>query len=506
MKFTFTLFIGFILFIFVTINYAQQPTAYPQPYRPTGELQPRQPASTSIQNQPIQNQPRQNTPVLPPSNPQPISGTTLQTSPMQNPPKNIVTNGVLTYQNQPTTPTQPNRGFNSPFPTNVAQPTQPAISTQPENRVYPSNPNPNPNPTNPNSFNPNPVNPNPSNPNQPQRQLTATNDVGISYVGGNQVNNSGNSGVVKVADAGRHVGHSAPAVRVHPFILKPEEQKELDEFLLRWERYSETVNNYEVDFNAFYYDPTNPLSPPITSSDPQLKPLKIMFGYFKFVAPRKFIYHVEGEWQQKERIKYLNSETTPNVTAEKTIIDGQSLFFYDFPAKKVTQYKMPPEVMNRTIANGPFPLIFGAKADDMKKRFSMKIVTNPNFRDKEIWLWAVPLLPEDQQEFVKIEIRLDKLTMNAMALKRIDPNEKSYTTYTLQNPRINRLNVSILGNIFNPDVPRGWKLDIQDQLQTNTNPNANPNVRPVAGTVHVPNQPSPNNTQPSRKEIPLYQP
>jgi TIGR03009 family protein len=505
MKFTFTLFTGITL-LFATINFAQQPAPYAQPYQPQNEspLQPRQPTqpNSQIKNQPLQNQPLQNPPMLPTTNPQPVTGITLQNPPMQTPPKNITTNGVLTYQNQPTTPTQPTQGFNSPFPTNLTQPTnpnQPAYPTQPTNPnqpVYPTQPA---NPAHPNHglYQPTPTQPNPA---QPYKQPlpTSAHGGGVGAVtggAGNNVTINDPRGGVRVADAnvGRHVGHSAPVVRVHPFILKPEEQRELDEFLLRWERYSETVNNYEVDFNAFYYDPTSPLSTPVTSSDPQLKPLRIVFGYFKFVAPRKFVYHVEGEWQQKERVKYINHEITPNVFAEKTIIDGQSLFSYDFPAKKVTQYRMPPDVLNRTIANGPFPLIFGAKSDDMKKRFSMKIVTNPDYRDKEIWLWAVPLLQDDQQEFAKIEIRIDKRTLNAIALKRINSNEKSYTTYTLNNPRVNKFGAAALSVVFNPDVPRGWKLEIQDQVKTNINPTPNPT--PITHT-----------TQPTRREVPLYNP
>ncbi|MDR1291695.1 MAG: hypothetical protein LBK06_10900 [Planctomycetaceae bacterium] len=505
MRITFTLFIGFTL-LFAAINFAQQPSPYPPNYQPAS-AQPLQPRLTTTQptiqpNTSAINPSTQNPIQSQPNNSQPLNARTLQTKPMLTPPKSITTNGTVTYQpptNQPTTPTP---GFNSPFPTNLAQPT-PAPSTQPQ--YQPNQPNQTNRP----------------NPNQPHvasdgRYLPAGGGNGNNITTNNQgnfirtadasglQNLSADRAAVGVANTGTHVGRAAPAVRVHPFVLKPEEQRELDDFLLRWEKYSETVNNYGVDFNAFFYDPTNPLSPPVTSSDPQLKPMKIMFGSFSFVAPKKFVYHVEGEWLKKERIKYIDPEVTPNVTAEKTIIDGQSLYFYDFPAKKVVQYRMPPEVMNRTIANGPFPLIFGAKAVDMKKRFSMKIVTNPDYRDKEIWLWAVPLLPEDQQEFVKIEIRLDKRTMNAMALKRIDPNEKSYTTYTLQNPKINKIDILGLGNIFNPTIPRGWKHEIQDQTQAINNPNLPPNAS-TATTINYP-QPTPQPTLQPRTELKLYTP
>ncbi|MDR2346748.1 MAG: hypothetical protein LBE18_11835 [Planctomycetaceae bacterium] len=511
MKFTFTIFIGitlsFVAISFVAIGFAQQPT------------------STFYQ---------------------PKNNETLQVLPMQTPPKNITSNGVVIYQNQPTQLTQPVQGFNSPFPTNLAPPSEPNHNLNPNQPSYPTQPSHSTQPSYPssqpssNQFQPRINQPNPYQPNTADNRLPPNrinnnsnnnsngnsnnngnnnsnsngNGNGNINVNGNKVTTNGsNNGIVRVADnsTGRFVGHSSPAVRVHPFILNPEEQRDLDDFLLRWEKYSETINNYEIDFNAFFYDPTNPLSPPVTSSEPQLKPLKIMFGYFKFVAPKKFVYHVEGEWIQKERIRYIDQEATPNILAEKTIIDGQTLFFYDFTAKKVTQYRMTSEELNRTIGNGPFPLIFGAKAGDMKKRFSMKIVTNPDYRDKEVWLWAVPLLPDDQKEFVKIEIRLDKRTLNAMALKRIDPNEKSYTTYTLHNPKINNRFLPI-SDIFKPDIPRGWKHEIQDQLQSNMNPNMNPNVNPNMNPNMNPTpfsstlNKSPNAVTQPRQEINLYKP
>ncbi|MDR2761291.1 MAG: hypothetical protein LBB88_01665 [Planctomycetaceae bacterium] len=510
MKFTFaTLFAGFALLLFVTNNnLAQQPAATPY---------------------------------------QPINGGTLQSQPMQTPPKNVTVNGVTTFQNQPLQPNQPTAGFNSPFPTNLvppnnttpnvnpnqpsnfaqpsqpsqpSRPNQPSLSSQPLQPKQPANPYPynlqpspyQPNPNQPNgqpnanlqpnqNLQPNPTfqpypNPNPNlNPNQPN---VARDNRFPS--GGRVVHVADASGAPRIDstrnELGHHVGSSTPAVRVHPFVLKPEEQKELDEFLLRWERYSESISNYEVDFNAFFYDSTNPLSPPITANEPQLKPLKITFGYFKYIAPRRFVYHVEGEWKQKERVKYIDPEITPNVTAEKTIINDQSLYFYDFPAKTVTQHRIPPEELNRTIANGPFPLIFGAKAADMKKRFSMKIVSNPDYKDKdkEIWLWIVPLLHEDQQEFSKIETRLDKRSLNALAIRQIDPTEKAYISYVLQNPIVNN-RFARLGDYFNPDVPRGWKHEIKERTTINPNLNVNPNPNP-----------NPNPTTQPRTEVNLYKP
>jgi TIGR03009 family protein len=305
------------------------------------------------------------------------------------------------------------------------------------------------------------------------------------------------------------VGHAEPTTRIIPFFLTPQEQQELDEFLIRWEKYSLGIKRYDVDFNMFLYDEAIPGSIPG-------KPYKTAFGYFKYIAkPLRFVYHVEGEWIDNKKVE-RDEKKNQHIYAEKIIIDEKSVFKYEFGAKKVLQVNVPPELIGKGIADSPLPLIFGAKAEDMKKRFSMKIVTAEQHKNTQIWLRAKPLLIEDQQEFSQIEIRLDKDSLRATALKKDDINGKAFTAYTLLSPKINDRLTSFLEDIrkwFTPTVPDGWTLDVNDWvLEAQMAQRPATTVLPTTPSGNVPaipatpQPPFANQPQPPRNEIPLYQP
>lgn len=255
-----------------------------------------------------------------------------------------------------------------------------------------------------------------------------------------------------------HVGRAAPENRVIPFFLTPEEGKELDEFLTRWEKYSEEIKRYDVDFNMFIYDATIP-------GNDLNKPYKTAFGFFKYSKPMRFVYSVEGEWVGNEKVKRSDDPKTANIFAEKIIIDAKSVFRFDYNAKNVLQINVPAEIIGRGIADSPLPLIFGAKAADMKRRFSMKMRTAEQNGTPLISLQAKPLLLEDQQEFTLIELLIEKNTFRAIGLKRYDINGKAFTVYQLQSPVINGNLGTILADLktyFTPSIPRGWKHEVND--------------------------------------------
>jgi len=250
-----------------------------------------------------------------------------------------------------------------------------------------------------------------------------------------------------------HVGRAEPANKVIPFFLSPEEQKILDEFLIRWERYSAAINRYDVNFDLFIYDPTIPGAQPN-------KAYKIAYGYFKYNAnPRRFVYEIEGEWQGDKKIK-RDGDKNPQIFAEKVIIDERSVHQYDYNSKTVRQINVPPEMIGKGIADSPLPLIFGAKADELKRRFSMKLENTPS--EEIVRLYARPLLIEDQQEFSELEILLHRNNLTAQALRQWENNGKTYKVFKLQTPTINPRTISVLEDIrkwFTADDPRGWKRE-----------------------------------------------
>ncbi|MDR1962311.1 MAG: hypothetical protein LBQ50_00860 [Planctomycetaceae bacterium] len=433
--------------------------------------------------------------------------------PLQTPPKTIVQNGITLYQQGQNQPNQPAAitdrtmppGYGSPYPTGQPLPNQPISQNQPINQInqsinqpikvaqnsgsvygLPPQPQPAPNPT-------------PVTAGQPHYQPVPLNPA--------------TPPVPANTETRRFVGHAEPTNRVVPFLLTPKEQQELDEFLVRWEKYSAGIKRYDVDFNMFIYDEAIPGSVPG-------KPYKTTFGYFKYIAkPLRFVYHVEGEWIGDKKVE-RDDKKNPQIYAEKIIIDEKAVFKYEFNAKTVLQVNVPPELIGKGIADSPLPLIFGAKADEMKKRFSMKIVTSEQYENTQVWLQAKPLLIEDQQEFSQIEIRLEKETLRAAALKKSDVNGKAFTVYTLHSTKTNDRLTSFLEDIkkwFTPTIPDGWKLDVNDwvlevqmaqQPPTAVLPATPAPLTPVP-VISAPATPQPyfgNQPQPPRNEIPLYQP
>ena len=264
----------------------------------------------------------------------------------------------------------------------------------------------------------------------------------------------------------QHVGRAEPEFQIVPFVLTPAEQKELDEFLVRWEQFGSGIKSFEVDFTSWEYDPV---------SFPGPQPAYSAFGFFKYTAPNRFVYHVEGQWVDGKPINGGPKE-------EKLVIDGDSIFDYQFKSKEVHKYSIAPELLARGFADSPLPIIFGAKADEMKKRFSMKIVTAEDYKGTQVWLQAKPLLIADQQEFLCLEIRIDKKTLRATALKKDNINGKAYTVFVLDKHKINPP-FEAIRKFFNPDVPRDWMLVVKDpplpQPQEGQPRTANPFPNPV---------------------------
>lgn len=290
---------------------------------------------------------------------------------------------------------------------------------------------------------------------------------------------------------GNFVGRAVPENKIIPFFLNPAAQQELDEFLARWERYSADIKRYDVNFNMFIYDSTIPGAQPN-------KPHKITFGYFKYNAtPKRFVYVIEGEWQDKKQIK-RDGDKNPHIFAEKVIIDEKTVFKYDYNAKTMIQINVPPEMIGKGIADSPLPLIFGAKADELKRRFSMKVVTVPD-REDIIWLHARPLLIEDQQEFKELEILLDKKNLTAKGLRQRDINDKAHKVFELQPPVINPRIMGVLEDMkafFTPTVAPGWKHEVMNWV-AQPPPPASVSPQPLVGNPQ-------SSLPPSRNEIPLY--
>ena len=83
--------------------------------------------------------------------------------------------------------------------------------------------------------------------------------------------------------------------------------------------------------------------------------------------------------------------------------------------------ELPPEVRGQAIGKGPLPFLFNAKADDIKQRFWIHVITPPNTKG-EYWLEAVPKTQEDAANFMFIHIIIDEAGLPAQGHGVVPPD------------------------------------------------------------------------------------
>ncbi len=222
-----------------------------------------------------------------------------------------------------------------------------------------------------------------------------------------------------------------------PFVLSPPEAKALENLLTDWEKRNKEIHVLESDFYRWKYDAVfgNGNPPP---------PEK---GILKFAAPDKGLMKIEAKDPKQ---------------SEQWVCDGKSIYHFDYPAKLVTEYVMPPELQGKGIGDGPLPFVFGIEAQKLKQRYFMRIITPRNVQN-EVWLEAYPRYQQQAAEFSRVEVILQisgpTKALLPYAIQVFSPNGKDHTVYQLQNPSINPsiLREVLAGHWWEPSIPYDWK-------------------------------------------------
>jgi TIGR03009 family protein len=244
----------------------------------------------------------------------------------------------------------------------------------------------------------------------------------------------------------------------HP--LSENHQKYVDQILQYWEFKSDQVERYRCTFKRWEYDPVfGPKNTFKTYGE----------GIIKYSAPDKGLFkverllHYQPPREQNAKPEYV--ERT-GVNGECWICDGQSVFEFDHKNKQLQQYELPPEMRGQAIGRGPLPFLFNAKADEIKSRFWIRVIT-PNDAKGEYWLEAYPKTRDDAANFKMVHVIIDEKEYLPKAMVMFDRNyiagrRPSRTTFQFDEREVN---FSILANklnlfhreFFEPAVPSGWK-------------------------------------------------
>lgn len=239
------------------------------------------------------------------------------------------------------------------------------------------------------------------------------------------------------------------------FAISSEEESLLNQFLLKWERFGKDIKKVACEVHVKEHD--GGLYMPNRKT-----PLSHTWGKFRFIAPNKLSYHVEGEFVYKPG---ASSNDDPKPEYEKGrnelkfVCDGKSWTEYDFRNRVATTYPIPEDQWNQDLTmDGPFPLFFIANAENLKKRFYLRLVTPKERLATEVWIEAWPRQAADAGSFQKILVALRLSDLQPYYLRKYHVNGKSYSDLSFQNISVNKGFWSI-----DSGVDFGWKKEVKNE-------------------------------------------
>lgn len=236
-----------------------------------------------------------------------------------------------------------------------------------------------------------------------------------------------------------------------PFDLTPEQVADVERVLRLWEQRSAGVKTFECRFKRWDYDRV---------FGPKDVPRYEDIGVIKYAAPDRGVFQVTDtviyDPQDVERRNPRQQPIEPE-RAEHWICDGKSVFEYIPRQKTVNEYPLPPELQGKAIANSPLPFLFGSRADDLKRRYFLRIITPVELQTQQTWIEAYPRFQADAANFSRAILVLQNHNMQPFGMKVFATNGKNETSYQFFEIVVNDPLRFFKGDPFRAGVPIGWK-------------------------------------------------
>lgn len=269
--------------------------------------------------------------------------------------------------------------------------------------------------------------------------------------------------------------------------LSENDQLKLDEFLAHWENFGKGIKQVSCDVHMMEFDGG------VLQQDSK-KPVAHNWGLFRFKAPNQLLYHIKGEFSYANADSGSDAVWKEGQNELKIVLDGKSLVQYDYENKKAVVYPLAEDEQNLdlTMDNGQFPLFFVAKAETLKNRFYLRLVTPAAKRQSEVWIEAFPRYARDAQQFQSIVVILGLKDMQPTYMRKVGVNGKSKTDLKFERVEVNKGRWTIEGT-----VDDGWTKEVRSerfsllrQEPVETNYAQTPSAPSAARTASRPNEQS----------------
>jgi TIGR03009 family protein len=260
---------------------------------------------------------------------------------------------------------------------------------------------------------------------------------------------------------------SAPAAKpaVAPFQLTAEQQRVLHDVLVNYERKTSAIKTFSADLARLEFDPV------FGPQDPS-KPRSTGGGSLRYTKPDKAKYEIEN-------VQLYDSKTgkyAPDAdAAEFVVINGKEVILKNFRKKQIQVTPLPKEMQGEGIFYGPLPFVFGAKAEDLERRYFMRLTT-PEAAAKagQIWLEAYPRFQADAANYKRVDLIIRHSDMLPIAIQVHNPNGKNRTVYTFENQKIDSFKWNPFGDDYKVSTPFGWQRLVEKPPAENAASAANP--------------------------------
>ncbi len=275
----------------------------------------------------------------------------------------------------------------------------------------------------------------------------------------------GASDTAPPATAAARAGATSPAKPAEPtapFTLTESQQNLLEQVLANWEQHSAKINTFHCNFTRWDYDPT--------FGAKKNKDLKAeATGAIKYKAPDCGEYVVKklDEWDPNKNA-YVSNPTA----LDHWICDGKSIYEINIPKKQLIERRLPPEMQGKAIADGPLPFVFGAKAEQLKRRYWMRDITPKEDIGKRIWLEAFPRFQQDQVNFRSARVILNESDFLPYAMEISMPDGKSKTAYLFADSKVNNFLLDVK-DFLSPMKPPGY-TKVVEEMPTDEPPSSPP--------------------------------
>ena len=237
--------------------------------------------------------------------------------------------------------------------------------------------------------------------------------------------------------------------------LTPEQQAALDRLLAAWEARNAAVATWSCTFHKWEYNAWSP-----ADGGGERLAFSESSGEIKYAAPDKGLFRVKESTQWNPETRRYEKRTGD--TGEHWVCNGTSIYEFRHGERQLRETRLPPEMQGKAISDGPLPFVFGAKADTLRKRYFMRLVTPPGVTN-QIWLESLPRYQADAANFAKVELILQARDLMPFAIQIFKPGGQDRDVYQF-DPRTSLIDkgLDLFRDFSKPMTPLGYKFILDD--------------------------------------------